>query len=310
MEGTVRRGLVSGAAGVTALNLVTYVDIALRGRPASDTPQRTVEAALDVAGIDVPGDKAQRRQRGNALGALAGIGTGLGIGVAASMARQVGVRLPGPVAAVVTGAAAMAASDVSATALGVADPRRWSASSWAADVTPHLAYGIATQATQRALERDVDIPAQQRTRPSFGLLTRSAAIGVASGARASLGFAAALLTRQRPGVLGGAAAAVMVGVELVGDKLPTTPSRLEGPGVPIRMLSGATGAVSLAAQDDATAGLPALAATVGAVAGSVGGAWWRDASSEHMPGWQAAVIEDLAALGLTWLACRGALGSS
>lgn len=32
-------GLAAGAAGTTALNAVTYLDMALRGRPASTTPE-------------------------------------------------------------------------------------------------------------------------------------------------------------------------------------------------------------------------------------------------------------------------------
>ena len=37
------RGAAAGAAGTTALNVVTYLDMAIRGRPASDTPERSVE---------------------------------------------------------------------------------------------------------------------------------------------------------------------------------------------------------------------------------------------------------------------------
>ena len=33
------------------------------------------------------------------------------------------------------------------TMLRVSDPRRWSPSDWAADVLPHLAYGLVTAAT-------------------------------------------------------------------------------------------------------------------------------------------------------------------
>jgi hypothetical protein len=37
------RGAAAGAAGTTVLNAVTYVDMALRARPASSTPERTVD---------------------------------------------------------------------------------------------------------------------------------------------------------------------------------------------------------------------------------------------------------------------------
>ncbi|MCP9968874.1 hypothetical protein LUX57_29935 [Actinomadura madurae] len=43
------RGLAAGAAGTTALNLVTYLDMAVRGRPASSTPEQSVERLADVA---------------------------------------------------------------------------------------------------------------------------------------------------------------------------------------------------------------------------------------------------------------------
>ncbi len=36
-------GAAAGAAGATALNALTYVDMAVRGRPASSTPETTVE---------------------------------------------------------------------------------------------------------------------------------------------------------------------------------------------------------------------------------------------------------------------------
>src|SRR3569833_2837053 len=36
-------GLLAGAAGTTALNAVTYGDMALRGRPASEVPERLVD---------------------------------------------------------------------------------------------------------------------------------------------------------------------------------------------------------------------------------------------------------------------------
>jgi hypothetical protein len=49
------------------------------------------------------------------------------------------------------GLAAMAASDLPATALGVTDPRTWGAAGWASDLLPHLAYGLATAAVYEAL---------------------------------------------------------------------------------------------------------------------------------------------------------------
>jgi hypothetical protein len=45
--GVLRLGLLgaaAGAAGTTALNTVTYLDMAVRGRPTSSTPEDIVEA--------------------------------------------------------------------------------------------------------------------------------------------------------------------------------------------------------------------------------------------------------------------------
>jgi hypothetical protein len=38
----------------------------------------------------------------------------------------------------------MAASDIPIAALGMSDPATWGVSGWAADVVPHLAYGLVT----------------------------------------------------------------------------------------------------------------------------------------------------------------------
>jgi hypothetical protein len=138
-------GAAAGAAGTTALNAVGYLDMAVRGRPTSDTPERTVERMADELGVEIPGDPDTRSNRVAGLGPLTGIAAGVGVGIAGGLLAD-RVRLPLPLAAVVLGAAAMAASDGSMTALGVTDPRTWPASSWLADLVPHLAYGAVTAA--------------------------------------------------------------------------------------------------------------------------------------------------------------------
>jgi hypothetical protein len=47
----------------------------------------------------------------------------------------------------------MAASDGTMAALGLTEPRKWDASTWATDVVPHLAYGAVTALAVRALGR-------------------------------------------------------------------------------------------------------------------------------------------------------------
>ena len=147
-------GAAAGAAGTSALNAVTYLDMAWRGRPASDTPRRSVEALARRAGIDIPGEGDVRANRLDGLGPLGGLATGVLTGAVAGLLRALGVR-PGPLAGpVAVGAAAMAAAGSSLAALGVSDPRTWDAADWLSDAVPHLAYGAVTAGTLRALTPD------------------------------------------------------------------------------------------------------------------------------------------------------------
>src|SRR4051812_13029938 len=74
------RGVAAGAAGTTALNATTYLDMALRGRPSSSTPQESVEALADKTGLGIPGDGDKRDNRLSGLGPLLGILAGAGSG--------------------------------------------------------------------------------------------------------------------------------------------------------------------------------------------------------------------------------------
>jgi len=79
--------------------------------------------------------------------------------------------------------------------------------------------------------------------------------------------------------------------------------------VSVRVLSGAGGAVALAHREQAEPSLPALAGVAGAAAGSWSGAAWRSWAVGRLPDWQAALIEDVVAVGLAAVAClphRGA----
>jgi xanthosine utilization system XapX-like protein len=145
------RGAAAGAAGTTALNAVTYLDMAWRGRPASSTPEDTVEKLAHTAGLEVPGDDATRQNRLAGLGPLTGIATGVGVGVVAGLlARR---DPPLPVLAGLVGAVAMAGANGPMTALRITDPRQWSPADWISDVVPHLAYGFVTAAVARGLVR-------------------------------------------------------------------------------------------------------------------------------------------------------------
>src|SRR3954452_7274621 len=73
-------GAAAGAAGTTALNMVTYLDMAVRGRAASDTPERSIERGAGLVGVEVPGDTNTRGNRLAGLGALGGLLTGVAVG--------------------------------------------------------------------------------------------------------------------------------------------------------------------------------------------------------------------------------------
>ena len=65
-------------SGTTALNAVTYADMAWRARPASSAPEEAVERMAASAGQPVPGGGKERSNRLRGLGALAGIGDVVG----------------------------------------------------------------------------------------------------------------------------------------------------------------------------------------------------------------------------------------
>ncbi|MGN9811759.1 hypothetical protein ACTMSW_20660 [Micromonospora sp. BQ11] len=142
-------GAIAGAVGSTALNMVSYLDMVVRARPASSTPEAIAGRLSGVAHVDLgPEDRAANRRSG--LGPLLGYGLGItgGIGFAA-LAR--GRRMPVALATAVLGGGVMTMSDGSMTALGVTDPRTWRRADWLADLVPHFAYGLAAAATWNRL---------------------------------------------------------------------------------------------------------------------------------------------------------------
>ncbi|MBT0993878.1 hypothetical protein KIN34_06205 [Cellulomonas sp. DKR-3] len=135
----------------------------------------------------------------------------------------------------------------------------------------------------------------------MGVILRSWWLGVAAGGRASTGLAVPVLValRDRDGAaarLGRVVVGLAAAGELVGDKLPTTPSRLGQPQLLGRLAAGGVGAVALAAAERRPVGawLPAaVLGTAGAFAGSVLGASWRAAAAERgLPDTRAALVED------------------
>jgi len=143
-------GAAAGAAGTTALNFASYVDMTWRARPASSTPEKTVEKFAELAGAEVPGEGEERDNRLSGLGALSGIVTGVAIGAMYGLARGLGLRPPVTVGALLTTTGALIGSNGPMTALGITDPRTWGTSDWVSDVVPHLFYGVVTAATVEA----------------------------------------------------------------------------------------------------------------------------------------------------------------
>lgn len=139
-------GVAAGAAGTTALNTVTYLDMVLRGRPASSTPDETVAKAQELTGVSLGTSTEDAANRRSAIGALLGIGAGLGTGAVYGLVRPHLGRVPLAVLGAGAGVVANVGTTGPMAALGVTDPRTWPADSWLSDVIPHLAYGLTTAA--------------------------------------------------------------------------------------------------------------------------------------------------------------------
>lgn len=144
-------GVIAGAVGTTALNAATYVDMAVRARPASSTPETTVERGAERLGISIPGDDDTRTVRESALGPLLGTAAGLGAGVGLSAILCTGRPRSLGGALGTAWLLAMAAGNGPMIVLGVTDPRTWSAADWAADIVPHAAYAAAATGALMAL---------------------------------------------------------------------------------------------------------------------------------------------------------------
>ncbi|GIF70800.1 hypothetical protein [Asanoa siamensis] len=149
---------------------------------------------------------------------------------------------------------------------------------------------------------------------SAAALTGAFLVGVASGGRSATGLAAVALT-TRPGtpaaVLDRAAStpgrallSAGAAVELVIDKLPSTPSRLSPPNLAGRLVAGAAGGAALALRARSHPGLGALCGAAGAVAGSYAGALWRRwAGTDKVNAVTAAIAEDLLTVATAVAAC-------
>ncbi|SCL14861.1 hypothetical protein GA0070616_0561 [Micromonospora nigra] len=139
---------LAGAAGSTALNIVTYLDMTLRARPASQTPERTADRLASTLHVDL-GDEQTAANRRAGIGPLLGYAAGIGAAALYALAAPGRPRWTTATAALTV--TAMIAASTPMTMLKVTDPRTWSAADWMADLIPHLAYGAVTATTYRAL---------------------------------------------------------------------------------------------------------------------------------------------------------------
>lgn len=155
----VMTGVAAGAVGTSVLNIVTYADMALRGRPASSSTSQLVGTVGDKLGVESlgsqsAGDDSTAENRRSGLGSLSGYVVGLGVGGIYGLVGDQLRSVPLGAKAVALGAIAMAASDTPLATLGINDPRTWGAADWASDVVPHLAYGLFTALAYDSFGRD------------------------------------------------------------------------------------------------------------------------------------------------------------
>jgi hypothetical protein len=145
------KGGAAGAAGTTALNAVTYLDMAVRARPTSSTPEESVEKLADRANVTIPGDDDERSNRIAGLAPLLGMSAGIAAGAAyGALTALTGTpRLRTGI--LITSVAALLVGNAPMTLLGITDPREWDAEAWLSDVVPHVAYGVVTAAAYDAM---------------------------------------------------------------------------------------------------------------------------------------------------------------
>ncbi|MBE7189411.1 hypothetical protein [Jatrophihabitans endophyticus] len=154
-------GLLAGAAGATAKNIVSYLDQTATGdAPPSSPSGPTVTNTASTASVVAA--ETEDRSRAGAAGPLGGLLIGLGVGAVAGVARGTNATPNPAVAAVVTGLAAMAVGDGAAAAGGQA--ATFTPARLGRDLIAHLAYGgVTAYALHRML--DPHTPSVARLNP-------------------------------------------------------------------------------------------------------------------------------------------------
>jgi uncharacterized membrane protein len=148
------------------------------------------------------------------------------------------------------------------------------------------------------------------------VLLRAGLLGLATGGRSLIGGAALAVTNPAAGSWFDRRSTTRVAVlasvgELVADKLPMTPSRLQPRGFIPRLVFGGLGGAVLAHREGHSIKVAATAAGLGAVGAFVGahaGAMWRRVGAARLGrDLPAALIEDAVVLAAATVATRAAL---
>jgi hypothetical protein len=143
-----------------ALEVASYLDMAVRGRPASELPSKAADKLASEVDIDLGSDE-EGESRKSAFGALLGYATGLAVGIGFGMfaARR---RISALQSGIVVGLVAMAAADLPLVKLELTDPRTWERSDWIADIVPHVIYGVTVTTVYKWLRVGSSHPRRAR----------------------------------------------------------------------------------------------------------------------------------------------------
>lgn len=157
----IAKGAIAGAVGTLALDLLNYAQHRASNGDESFTdweittdtpmseagaPAEFAEQVSDTVGIDIPEHAGGATT--NIVHWLTGVGYGIAHGLFAS-------RLPPVASGVTTGTAAFANSYGVLGAMGIYKPAwEYQPRTLARDLGGHLAYGLTTEATYRALDRN------------------------------------------------------------------------------------------------------------------------------------------------------------
>lgn len=137
--GILSSGLIAGAAGTAALNIVTYADMAFRGRPASRLPSEVAQRLLAKVGAT---SAATSDERADGAGALLGYASGLTYGLVYASFRRARPEWRPGAADVGVLAGISATGETVATILGLTNPRRWGLEGWMMTAVPRLTYAL------------------------------------------------------------------------------------------------------------------------------------------------------------------------